>query len=41
MDFKQEWYDKKLVEYFEITEEEWKYIDKLIPNYYDDYLSGF
>lgn len=41
MDFRQEWNDKKLVEYFEITEEEWEYINKLIPNYYDDYVSGF
>ena len=41
MDFKQEWNDKKLVEYFGITEEEWKYIDKFIPDYYDDYVSGF
>ena len=41
MDFKQEWNDKKLVEYFGITKEEWKYINKFIPDYYDDYVSGF
>ena len=41
MDFGQEWNDKKLVEYFGITEEEWEYINKFIPDYYDDYVSGF
>ena len=41
LDFSQEWNDKKLVEYFGITKEEWEYINKFIPDYYDDYVSGF
>jgi hypothetical protein len=41
MDFTQEWNDKKLCEEFGISEELWKYIDNFIPDYYDDYYSGF
>lgn len=41
LDFSQEWNDKKLVELFKFTEEEWKYIDKFISSFYDDYVSGF
>lgn len=26
---------------FKFTEEEWKYIDKFISSFYDDYVSGF
>mgnify|MGYP003298102586 CR=1 FL=1 len=41
MDFTQEWNDKKLCEEFGIDEELWQYIDKFIPDYYEDYESGF
>ena len=41
LDFTQEWNDKKLCEEFGISEELWKYIDNFIPDYYDDYYSGF
>ena len=41
MDFSQEWNDKKLCEEFGIDEELWQYIDKFIPDYYEDYESGF
>ena len=41
MDFTQEWNDKKLCEEFGISEELWNYIDNFIPDYYDDYDSGF
>ena len=41
MDFSQEWNDKKLCEEFGIDEELWQYIDKFIPDYYEDYASGF
>ena len=41
MDFTQEWNDKKLCEEFNIDKELWNYIDKFIPDYYEDYKSGF
>jgi hypothetical protein len=41
MDFTQEWNDKKLCEEFGISEELWNYIDNFIPDYYNDYNSGF
>ena len=41
MDFTQEWNDKKLCEEFGIDEELWQYIDKFIPDYYEDYDDGF
>ena len=41
LDFTQEWNDKKLCEEFNIDEELWLYIDKFIPDYYEDYKSGF
>ena len=41
MDFSQSWNDKKLCEEFGIDEELWQYIDKFIPDYYEDYESGF
>ena len=41
MDFTQEWNDAKLCKEFGISEELWNYIDKFIPDYYDDYKSGF
>jgi hypothetical protein len=41
LDFTKEWDDKKLCEEFGISEELWKYIDNFIPDYYDDYYSGF
>lgn len=41
MDFTQEWNDAKLCEEFGIDEELWQYIDKFIPDYYEDYESGF
>jgi hypothetical protein len=41
MDFTKEWDDKKLCEEFGISAELWKYIDNFIPDYYEDYYSGF
>ena len=41
MDFTKEWDDKKLCEEFGISEELWQYIDNFIPDYYEDYVSGF
>jgi hypothetical protein len=41
LDFTQEWNDKKLCKEFRISEELWEYIDNFIPDYYDDYYSGF
>ena len=41
MDFTQEWNDKKLCDVFNISNELWKYIDNFIPDYYEDYKSGF
>ena len=41
LDFTQEWNDAKLCEEFNIDEELWQYIDKFIPDYYEDYKSGF
>ena len=41
MDFTKEWNDKKLCEEFGISKELWQYIDNFIPDYYDDYISGF
>jgi hypothetical protein len=41
MDFTKEWDDKKLCEEFGISAELWKYIDNFIPDYYEDYKSGF
>ena len=34
LDFNQEWTDKKLKEYFNITDKEWKFIKSVIPKYY-------
>lgn len=41
LDFTQKWDDKKLVETFEVTNDQWQFIDKFIPDYYADYKSGF
>ena len=41
MDFTQEWNDAKLCEEFGIDKELWQYIDNFIPDYYEDYESGF
>jgi hypothetical protein len=41
MDFTQEWNDAKLCKEFGISEKLWGYIDNFIPDYYDDYVSGF
>ena len=41
LDFTQEWNDAKLCKEFGISEELWQYIDNFIPDYYDDYKSGF
>ena len=41
LDFTKEWNDKKLCEEFGISEELWQYIDNFIPDYYEDYISGF
>ena len=41
MDFSQEWNDKKLCEEFGIDKELWNYIDNFIPDYYENYGSGF
>ena len=41
MDFTQEWNDANLCKEFGISEELWNYINKFIPDYYDDYKSGF
>ena len=41
LDFSQEWNDAKLCKEFEISEKLWNYIDNFIPDYYDDYKSGF
>ena len=41
MDFTQEWNDAKLCKEFNIDEELWNYIDNFIPDYYEDYNSGF
>ncbi len=41
LDFTQSWNDAKLCKEFNISEELWQYIDKFIPDYYDDYESGF
>jgi hypothetical protein len=41
LDFTQEWNDAKLCKEFGISEELWSYIDNFIPDYYDDYVSGF
>ena len=41
MDFTQEWNDKKLCKEFNIDKELWNYINKFIPDYYEDYKSGF
>jgi site-specific DNA-methyltransferase (adenine-specific) len=35
LDFTQSWDDEKLCKYFNITEEEWNYIDNFIPDYYN------
>lgn len=37
MDFTKEWTDEKLIKEFGIDEELWDYIDKFIPDYYEDY----
>ena len=41
LDFTQEWNDAKLCKEFGISKELWNYIDNFIPDYYDDYKSGF
>jgi hypothetical protein len=41
LDFTKEWNDAKLCKEFGISEELWKYIDNFIPDYYEDYKSGF
>ena len=41
LDFTQEWNDAKLCKEFGISEELWQYIDNFIPNYYEDYKSGY
>jgi hypothetical protein len=41
LDFTKEWNDAKLCKEFGISEELWNYIDSFIPDYYDDYKSGF
>ncbi len=41
LDFTQSWNDAKLCKEFNISKELWQYIDKFIPDYYDDYESGF
>jgi len=41
LDFTKFWDDAKLCKEFNISEELWQYIDKFIPDYYDDYKSGF
>ena len=41
LDFTEKWDDKRLVEKFHVTDDQWEFIDKFIPNYYDDYKSGF
>ena len=41
LDFTQEWNDKKLCELFNINNKLWNYIDNFIPDYYEDYISGF
>lgn len=41
LDFTQEWNDAKLCKEFGISKELWQYIDNFIPDYYDDYKSGF
>lgn len=37
MDFTKEWTDEKLIKEFDIDKELWNYIDKFIPDYYEDY----
>jgi hypothetical protein len=39
--FTKEWNDAKLCKEFGISEELWNYIDNFIPDYYNDYKSGF
>jgi hypothetical protein len=41
LDFTKEWDDAKLCKEFGISEELWNYIDNFIPDYYNDYKSGF
>ena len=41
LDFTQEWNDAKLCKEFKISDELWNYINNFIPDYYDDYKSGF
>ena len=41
LDFTQEWNDAKLCKEFEISDKLWNYINNFIPDYYDDYKSGF
>jgi len=35
LDFTKEWTDEKLIKHFKITDEEWKFIDESIPEYYN------
>jgi len=35
LDFSKEWNDEKLYKYFNLSEDEIKFIEKIIPNYYD------
>lgn len=37
LDFSKKWTDEKLIKEFDINKELWDYIDKFIPDYYDDY----
>ena len=41
LDFTKEWNDAQLCKEFGISQELWNYIDNFIPDYYDDYKSGF
>jgi hypothetical protein len=41
IDFTKEWDDAKLCKEFGISKELWNYIDNFIPDFYDDYVSGF
>lgn len=41
LDFTKEWNDAKLCEEFNINNKLWNYINNFIPDYYEDYISGF
>ena len=40
MDFTKVWTDEELVKEFNISQELWNYIDKFIPDYYEDYRTA-